>query len=314
MSDAAITPRITSRFVRGELDMQLTGQAQMAWVDRVSRLIDSDQAVEEYAWLGSTPQMREWIGGRNHAKLRENSYQIANKLFEASIDVPLEWVRRDKLGQVQQRIGDLAGRNASHWRSLLTNAINVGHSTVCYDGQYFFDTDHAEGDASAQDNDLTSNIGTASAPTVAEFEASVITMLQTMVGYKDDRNEPMNEAIAGLLLMVPVNMVGAANGAVKSQVITDGSGSRSGQLVGFSDNFRFEVAPNPRLTANDVFFGFALGLNDGLIRQEEYDATPTSKAEGSDYEHDKNAWQFGIKASRNVGYGFWQRACRMAFT
>lgn len=316
MSDSSVLPRITSRFVRGELAMQLQGAAQMGWVDRIAMPVMSDQSKEDYAWLGNVPQMREWKGGRQSRKLREFEYSITNKKYEATIDIPLDWVRRDKTGLVQRRISDLARRNAAHWRSLLTTIIANGHAGtygLCYDGQFYFDTDHAEGDSGTQDNDLTLDIGTANAPTAAEMETAIKTIVQTMVGYKDDAGELINEDMTSLLIMVPPNMLGAATAAIGLPVIVDGSASRTALLPNWG-NFTFEVAANARLTATDVFFAFRSDVNDGLVRQEEYGPDITDKAEGSDYEHDTDAWQFGIKASRNVGFGFWQRACRMAFT
>ena len=52
-----------------------------------------------------------------------------------------------------------------------------GEATVCYDGQYFFDTDHVEGDSGTQSNDLSVDIsalacsvhGTTTAPSVEDL-------------------------------------------------------------------------------------------------------------------------------------------------
>jgi hypothetical protein len=38
--------------------------APPAWVPRVALRVDSDQASEDYKWLGMSPVMREWVGGR----------------------------------------------------------------------------------------------------------------------------------------------------------------------------------------------------------------------------------------------------------
>jgi phage major head subunit gpT-like protein len=34
-----------------------------------------------------------------------------------------------------------------------------------------------------------------------------------------------------------------------------------------------------------------------------------ARAEGSEFEFTNDAWEFGIDSWRNVGYGYWQRAC-----
>ena len=64
-------------------------------------------------------------------------------------------MRRDKTGQIDIRIREQVQRAQAHWAKLLSDLIIAAESTVCYDGQYFFDTDHSEGDSGTQDNDLS---------------------------------------------------------------------------------------------------------------------------------------------------------------
>ena len=45
-----------------------------------------------------------------------------------------------------------ADRTVSHWASLLSTLIVNGESATCYDEQYFFDTDHSEGESGTQSN------------------------------------------------------------------------------------------------------------------------------------------------------------------
>jgi phage major head subunit gpT-like protein len=67
---------------------------------------------------------------------------------------------------------------------------------------------------------------------------------------------------------------------------------------------------NPRLTWTDKFAVFRTDSPiKALIRQTEQDVELKAKAEGSEFEFDNDAWQFGIDAWRGVGYGYWQRAC-----
>ena len=144
----------------------------MGWVDPVSMLFTSDQASETYAWLGQSPAMREWIGGREAKGFRENGITIANKKYEATLEIPLDWMRRDKTGQIQVRIDEMAQRANAHWAKLLTALIEAGEAATlgtCYDGQYFFDTDHSEGDSGTQSNDISVDITTTTAPTAAEM-------------------------------------------------------------------------------------------------------------------------------------------------
>ena len=57
-------------------------------------------------------------------------------------------------------MAELAERGRTHYASLLSTLIVNGATTVCYDGQYFFDTDHSEGASGTQSNKIDSDIST----------------------------------------------------------------------------------------------------------------------------------------------------------
>jgi len=71
-----------------------------AWINAISNYFTSDQASEEYAWLGMSPVMREWIGGRNAKGFRENNLTIKNKHYEATLEYLVRDLRRDKTGHI----------------------------------------------------------------------------------------------------------------------------------------------------------------------------------------------------------------------
>jgi phage major head subunit gpT-like protein len=260
------------------------------------------------------PAMREWVGGRVAKGFRDNGITIVNKTFEATLEVLLDEIRRDKTGQVMVRVRELAGRTNAHWAKLLSTLIIAGEAAVCYDGQYFFDTDHAEGDSGTQSNDIDSNIGTTTAPTAAEMETSILKAVEAIIGFKDDQGEPMNEEATSFLVMVPVPFMSAAAAALKNPVITDGSGSRTNTITNLG-GFSFDLAVNPRLTWTNKFATFRTdGMTKPFIRQEEEGVTVSAIAEGSELEFRENKHHYGVKAIRNVGYGYWQHACLTTMT
>jgi len=146
--------KITERQIIGSFYKTLTQDVGGAWINSVSNYFTSDQASEEYAWLGMSPTLREWVGGRNAKGFKENSLTIKNKHYEATLDVLLRDLRRDKTGQILTRINEMARRTNAHWNSLLSTLILNGAATACYDGQYFFDTDHSEGASGTQSSRL----------------------------------------------------------------------------------------------------------------------------------------------------------------
>ena len=308
--------RITERQIIGTFYKALEQDVGAAWIPQISNYFTSDQASEEYAWLGMSPAMREWIGGRNAKGFRENSITIANKHFEATLEVLVRDLRRDKTPQIQARIAEMARRANAHWASLLSTLILNGPSTLCYDGQYFFDTDHSEGASGTQNNDITVDIsampctlhGTTTAPSVEEFQWAIIYGIQAIVGFKDDQGEPMNEDANSFLVMVPPSFYNVGLQAVATPVQIAASQTA---LTALKGQFSIVTVPNVRLASwTDSFAVFRTDSNvKAFIRQEEQGVQLKVKGYGSEYEFDNDAHQYGIDTWRNVGYGYWQNAC-----
>ena len=310
---------LSSRAIIGEFYNTLNQDVGGLWVPKVSNLFNSDQESETYKWLGMAPAMREWVGGRSAKGFRENGITIANKTFEATLEVLVDEMRRDKTGQVMTRVRELAQRTNAHWAKLLSTLIIGGESAVCYDGQYFFDTDHSEGDSGTQSNDISNNIATTTAPTAGEMESGILQAIQAILSFKDDVGEPLNENARSFLVMVPVPFMSAAAAAIGSSIIVDSAstGGRNNTIVtlGNIGGFSVEVAVNPRLTWTEKFAVFrADGETKAFIRQEEEGVTLSAIAEKSELEFKENKHQYGVKAIRNVGYGYWQRACLVTHT
>lgn len=306
----------TSRAIIGAFYLQLQQDAGASWLERVSSLFQSDQESETYAWLGLSPALREWIGGRQAKGLREQGLVIRNKKFESTLEIPVDWMRRDKTGQIRIRIAEQAERANGHWAKLLAALIDNGGVGLCYDGQYFYDTDHSEGDSGVQSNLLSHDIVTTTAPTTVEMSTSILNATQALMAIKDDQGEPMNENARRFLVMVPLAFMAPAAAALGSTIIAD-TVSRTNTLLtlGSLGGFQYDLAVVPRLSWTTKWALFrADGAARALIRQEELPIQMTAQAEGSQVEFEHDAHRYGIKASRAVGYGYWQHAAQVQFT
>ena len=310
--------RLTSRAVIALMYEAIDAVTLPSWVTGTSFFAQSDQPSEEYAWLGQTPQMREWIGPRLVKALREQGLTIRNKKFEASLRILLDDLQRDKSGQLVRRIADLVRRGTiGHWIKLLTDLIIAGESSLAYDGQFFFDTDHSEGDSGTISNDITFNSVSTTAPLVAEMSDAIYNSIVQLMTFKDDQGEPINGDLQAVVVMVPPSMLKVANAAVTSTTITNAAGTGVETNALTSSGFTIEVVANARLIADWTTKFLTLrndGVNEPFIRQEELPVTPGAKAEGSDLEFDEDAHEYGVKAKRNVGYAFWQSAVLTTFT
>ena len=304
---------LSSRAIIGEFYARLEQNVGAEWVAMLSMLFQSDQGSETYKWLGMAPAMRQWVGGRNAKGFRENGITIENLSFEATLEVIVKELRRDKTGQILVRIREMADRTNAHWAKLLSDLIISAESTVCYDGQYFFDTDHSEGDSGTQDNDLSIDIstlpanqhGTITAPSPEEMELAILQTVQAILGFKDDQGEPMNEGANNFIVMCPVPFMSAALAAIKNPILTSG---RTNTIA--TADFKITPVVNPRLTWTTKFATFrADGNVKPFIRQEEKEVELKAIAEGSELEFKENKHEYGVDADRNVGFGYWQHAC-----
>lgn len=301
---------ITSRAVIGSFYAALD-QADAGWVNDLSFKVQSNQESEQYAWLGMAPAMREWLGGRKATDLREFSYTLRNKEHEATLEVTVPELRRDKTGQLNVRIAELADRVMSYPAKLLSTLIESGISTVCYDGQFFFDTDHSEGSSGTQDNDLTFAAATGTTPTVDEMRTAIINSIRQILSFKDDRGEPMNENARNFAVMVPLTYWQQAIEAVTLPTVSAGGANVIPNLPGFN----IRVLPNVRLTWTDKMATFRTdGRVKPFILQEEMPLSIKAVAEGSELEFNENKHRYGVDWSGNVGYGYWQHACLTTFT
>lgn len=305
-----------SRAIIGEFFLRLEAAVGMGWIGAVSMLMQSDQASETYKWLGQSPAMREWIGGRNAKGFRENGLTIENLHFEATIAVLVKEARRDKTGQIMLRIRELADRTETHWASLLSTLIAAGESGVCYDGQFFFDTDHSEGDSGAQSNDIavdistlpTANHGSVTEPSIGEMNLAIRKGISQIYGFVDDQGEPMNEMAQQFMVMAPNSLADIAAAAVTSPIIDSGEANPTTR----QSAYKVDVVGNVRLDSAGWTDQFAVFRTDGnakpFIRQEEEAVDLDAVAEGSEHEFKHAEWLFGVDAERNVGYGYWQHA------
>lgn len=306
--------RITSRSVIGDFYQRLDQDLGNSWIPGVSMLFNSDQESETYAWLSQVPLMQEWLMGARPAKiLHEDGILIVNKKFEATVEIPADWFKRDKTGQILVRINELADRASSHWASLLTKLIIAGETSICYDGQYFFDTDHVEDASGTQSNKISSFVLNPLQPSIEEIQTAILKATEQMLNFKDSFGEPMNENGREFTVMVPVSFMKSAASALGAELIN--SSSSNIMALGSLGGFSYNLAVNPRLSWTNKFAVFRSDGDSGsaFIRQEEEGITVQALGEGSELEFNNDIHRYGVKALRNVGYGFWQRAVLNTF-
>lgn len=109
---------------------------------KIAMEVKSSSKSNTYGWLGKFPTLREWIGDRVINSMKEHAYTIVNKTFESTVGVDREDIEDDEVGIYSPIFEEMGRAVQVQPDQLIYSLLASGTTTECYDGQYFFDTDH----------------------------------------------------------------------------------------------------------------------------------------------------------------------------
>jgi len=290
-----------------------------SWAPRVGSIIGSNSEIENYNWIGTAPQMSVWEGEALLQELPNYEATLKNIEYISGLRVQKADIRRDKTGQIRQRIGDLGKRTGTHWETLVSTLILGGETATgtdlrgkAFDGKSFFATDHTYANSNfttSQSNDLSSgvyNISTATAPTAVEAAAILVDMVGNFWTLKDDQGEPINGDARSFLVMVGTNALHAPlRQAISAENLSSGESNQVRGLVSDA-GVSLNVVLNPRLSANTTkVYMFRTDAPLGpFILQDEVGVNVAEEDPGMLSKHINVA----ATATRSAGYGLWQNA------
>jgi phage major head subunit gpT-like protein len=140
--------------------------------------IPSTHKAEVHAFLDQIPGMKEWKDERVIENLVARDFTIVNRHFEDTIGIDRDAVEDDAIGLFLPKIDMLAQSAAMLPDDLTVDAIQGGHVSECYDGQYFFDTDHPvdidDASKGTQSNSLSLALSAANYATARAAMASLL--------------------------------------------------------------------------------------------------------------------------------------------
>ncbi len=114
---------------------------------RIATVVPASTREQKYGWLGKLPNVREWIGPRAIQNLMLSDYSIKEKALELTLGVDKDDIETDNLGHYSTLFTEMGMSTGSQWDLMVFQALAAGFATNCYDGQFFFDTDHPVLDA-----------------------------------------------------------------------------------------------------------------------------------------------------------------------
>lgn len=303
--------------LRGEF-FETFGQTPTVYQDLCTR-IASTTNTEQYRWLGTVPQMREWGTGRKAKGLHSESYNVENMKYEATLEVDRDEISDDQLGQIRIRVQELAQRAATHkdklLAALLINGSTAGYNS--YDGVPFFDASHSSGDSGTQANEGSFDVGTvAGANLFDEPDSATLFGPQTALAaysaavaalaiLKDDQGEYINRSPGGYVVVCHPAKLGTFQRAFGASFLPQLGGGVP--PVGGTPR----VIALPDLNALGAQYWYLL-RTDGAVRpfifQDREPVEFTSQAEGSSEEFLREKYLYGVRGRYRITYGMWQHA------
>jgi phage major head subunit gpT-like protein len=264
--------------------------------ERIATIVPSESDEESYPWLGAVPSMREFKDERMPLGLLEHSYSIKNKTWESSIAVEREAIEDDKFGQIRLRVQSLAREAKRHVDELVFGLLKNGFATTCYDGQYFFDTDHSEGDSGTQSNKGTTALD------ASALQAAITAMMK----YKDDRGKFLG--VVPDLLVVPPDLQWSAMELLESTYWPE-EGTTTAKQASNVLKGKLDLLVSPYLTdTSDWFVLSTKGIVKPVILQSRMPMEFAALEADSESGFMRDQYIYGVRARYNAGYGLWQMA------
>lgn len=189
---------------------------------------------EMYLGLGAHPMP---IEARDRVVIRglaEKYIEIENKDWEVTLAVSHNAINDDRVGHVLPWMRSAGSRFEQHMDKLCFQALDAGDGTtygLCYDGQYYFDVDHA--DAKSDYTTAQGNLGTS---TLNLDNFNTIWVLAK--AFKDDRGELVDMPFD--LLIVPPALVTVAAQICDNREAYD---TANREINPWAGKFRYIVSP-----------------------------------------------------------------------
>lgn len=206
--------------------------------DDLIKKVPSNGSSNVYAWLAHVPGFREMYRGQPRIlrNVESKSFTVPNRKFEDTVEIPLDDIQDDQIGQYSMASNSLGKAGAQVQDQLVFACLNGGFSTILsYDGLSLFNASHKVGISTI------SNLNT-----YTLTEARLKTAIQAMLGmvFKADKlsaARPLNPTAKSLKLLVPPALKSTAETLVMMR-----------RQSGGADNVLFgqaEVVVSPYLSA-----------------------------------------------------------------
>jgi phage major head subunit gpT-like protein len=264
--------------------------------EKIAMKVTSTGSQNDYAWLSNFPRMRKWVGDKVIKALEGFHYSIVNDDFEATVSVRRNDIEDDTLG-IYGPQAQMAGFSAKQLPDeIVFDLVNQGFSALCYDGQYFFDTDHPVAGASVSNKGAKA----LSAATLAAAQGSYGAARTALRKMRDDEGRPLN--ITPNVLLVPPALGDTARLLMTTERLEDG---KPNPYRGTA-----EVVESAHLTSDTAWFllDTTKPVRPFLYQERKAPVFVQQTDMSADDVFTRGEYKFGAEARAPGGYAYWQKA------
>ena len=261
---------------------------------KTTMLVPSGSAQNDYTWMSRFPKMRKWVGDKVIKQLEAFKYTVINDDWEATVEVDRNDIEDDNIG-IYAPMAQEAGFSTKQLPDEIDADLkNNAFANLCFDGQYFYDSDHEVAGASV------ANLGTAAltAANVTNAKASYGAARLAIMGFTDDEGRPLG--LIPNLLEVPPALEATGKILVTNPKLEDDKPNPF--------NGTAELLVNPRLTSATAWFLHVTNrpLKPYIYQERKRPVFVEQTSMQADDVFNRKKFKFGAEARAAGGYGLWQ--------
>ena len=272
--------------------------APSLWV-KTTMLVPSGSSQNDYSWLGQFPKMKKWLGDKTVRALEAFRYTIVNNDWEATVEVDRNDLDDDQIGIYAPMAQD-AGFSAKQLPDELDAGLkNNAFTQTCYDGQYFYDTDHPV----TNENGVVASVSNRSAAALSVATTAAATDSYgagrlAIMKFTDNEGRPLG--LIPDLLEVPPALEATGRLLLENEKLVDNTPNPYKGTAA--------LLVNPRLTSSTAWFLHVVNqpLKPFIYQERKAPVFVSQTDMASPDVFMRKKFKFGAEARAAGGYGLWQ--------
>jgi phage major head subunit gpT-like protein len=272
-------------------------------IDRFATRVPSNTYQEIYTWLGDVPQMAAWLDERQFDSLVTSMYTLPNADYAAGIEVDRNAFLDNTFNMFDSKVKQLGRAAALHPAIVAMQVLEAGQTALCYDGQPFFATTHADYTGLPSQSNLLTGTGT----TLSAVRADLVAGRVAGKRFTDQHGRILNLTFDAVI--APPEMEDVLRQLLNTTMIALSSGTQMDNVL----RAEFDLIINPYLTStNDWYLVDTKEEIKPLIFQDRQAPDFQMQTDPTlDNVFIKKKYRFGVDSRFGLGYGPWMTAIKI---